>query len=79
MREVKHLAVEEDKKLKDTVAELLRIGLAEKSGEPRVIRNRVKLPLIYGTRKPEPDELSPERLKEILLDEETRAALDAMR
>ncbi|HEY7033929.1 MAG TPA: hypothetical protein VH482_21505 [Thermomicrobiales bacterium] len=80
MREVKLRAVEEDRKLKDMVADLLRIGLAQKSTGAPVIRNRVKLPLIPGGHPARPgEEITPERMKEILLEEEVERHLDLMR
>jgi hypothetical protein len=80
LREIKHRAVEEDKKLKDTVAELLRIGLAQPLSKPELILEPGKLPIIRFSRAPRPgEEPTPERLKEILLEQEVDAALDAMR
>ncbi len=70
MREVKIRAVEENRRLKDVVAELLRKGLCQPSAEPQV-RHRVKLPLIKGGHPPKPgEELTPERLSELLLEQE---------
>jgi hypothetical protein len=79
MREVKHRAVEENRKLKDMVAELLRAGLAQQLGRPEVILEPGKLPLIKGGRKRKPEEVSPERIDEILLEEEARWHLDTLR
>jgi hypothetical protein len=80
MREVKHRAVEENRRLKDTVAELLRIGLAQSLSEPELILEPGKLPLIRVGRKAKPgEELTPERMKEILLQEEVERHLDLMR
>jgi hypothetical protein len=80
MREVKLRAVEENRKLKDTMAELLRIGLAQKSSASQGIRNRVRLPLVQCTHDPSPgEELTPERVAEILLEQEVAASRDAMR
>jgi len=73
MREVKIRAVETDRKLKDTIADLLRIGLdqpEEPSGTPQ-IRNRVKLPIFHSSHPAAPgEELTPERVHEILLEQE---------
>jgi len=80
MREVKLRAVEENRKLKDTIAELLRIGLAQKPAGSPSIRNRVKLPLVQGAHDARPgEELTPERVAEILLEQEVEWASDAMR
>jgi len=70
MRAVKIRAVEEDKKLKDTVADLLRKGLSQPPTDPQ-IRHRVKLPLIRTSHPAKPgEELTPERISEILLEQE---------
>ncbi|MBX3071746.1 MAG: hypothetical protein KF883_14670 [Thermomicrobiales bacterium] len=70
MREVKMRAIEEDRKLKDMVAELLRKGLCQPPAEQQ-IRHRVKLPLITGGHPAKPgEELTPERLSELLLEQE---------
>jgi hypothetical protein len=80
MREVKHRAVEENRKLKDTIADLLRIGLAQRLNKPEVILEPGELPLIRFSRAPRPgEEPTPERVAEILLEQEAEAALDAMR
>jgi hypothetical protein len=80
MREVKHRAVEENRRLKDTVADLLRIGLDQEYREPSVIRNRVQLPLIKTRHAARPgEELTPERVAEILIEQEAEWARDAMR
>lgn len=80
MKAIKLRAVEEDRTLTDLITELLRQGMASDSAEPRVIRHRVKLPLIYGSHAPvSEEELSPERMAEILLAQETEAQNDLMR
>ena len=78
LRAVKIRAAQENRRLKDLVADLLQRGLAEDSraeGGPR----RVKLPLIECPHEARPEDLSPERVAAILLEEETEAALAAMR
>lgn len=69
MREIKVKAAREDRRLRDLVAELLRDGLAAQShGE---IRHRVKLPLIKTSRPAAPgQELTPDRIAEILIEQE---------
>jgi plasmid stability protein len=73
MREVKIRAAEDNRKLKDTIADLLRQGLAQPRSETPQIRNRVKLPLFRGGHPAKPgEEITPERLHEILLEQEVR-------
>jgi plasmid stability protein len=74
MRAVKIRAAEENRKLKDVIAELLRRGLALPSGTPPVIRRRVRLPLVQCAHEAPPgEELTPERVAQILIDEETES------
>jgi plasmid stability protein len=73
MREVKIRAVRENRKLKDAVADLLRRGLSRRRSEPR-LRHRVALPIVEGAHKARPgEEMTPERVSGILLDEESGA------
>jgi plasmid stability protein len=78
MRAVKIRAVEENKKLKDAVADLLRRGLAQEGSQPKA-RRRIELPLIECAHEARPvEEMTPERVAQVLLDEEAeshRAAL----
>ncbi len=71
MREVKIRAAQENRKLQDLIAELIRRGLTV---EPPV-RNRVKLPLITGGHPPVPGALSPEAVANILLAQEVDGLL----
>ncbi|HZF08076.1 MAG TPA: antitoxin [Thermoanaerobaculia bacterium] len=74
VRAVKIRAVQENRRLKDTMAELLRRGLAQEGGRPATIRHRVQLPLIQCAHKARPDEeMTPERVAEVLLEEEAAA------
>jgi hypothetical protein len=79
MRAVKLRAVEGNRKLKDTIAELLRRGLAQESTVPAVVQRRVQLPLVHCAHEARPgEEITPERAAELLLQEEAegqRAAL----
>jgi len=76
MRAVKIRAVEEDRKLKDMVADLLRQSLAQSASEIPPIRHRVKLPLFQTSHPAHPDEeITPERIHEILLQQEVDRAL----
>jgi hypothetical protein len=81
VRAVKILAVEEDRKLKDMIAELLRSGLAQKRGVLAAVpRKRLKLPLIECAHEAPPgEELTPERLANVLLEEEAEAYRLALR
>jgi hypothetical protein len=73
MRAVKIRAVEENRKLKDTIADLLRHGLAQGPGALPKARHRVRLPLVQCAHEARPgDEVTPERLAEILLEEEAQ-------
>jgi hypothetical protein len=67
VRTIKLRAINEDKKLKDLIAELLRRGLAATEEQPR-IRHRVQFPLIKTAHAATPEtEMTPARVKEILL------------
>lgn len=76
MREVKIRAVEENRKLKDMVADLLRQGLAQPVADSAPVRRRVKLPLFQSSHPARPgEELTPELIDEILLEQEVNRAL----
>ena len=75
MRTVKIRAAREDRKLKDMLADLLRRGLADEAGAPGPVRHRVRLPLVECAHAARPDEeMTPERVARVLLDDEGRAA-----
>lgn len=75
MRSIKVRAAREDRKLKDLVAELLRRGMAGDRPVPE-LRHRVKLPLIRGGHPAKPEEeMTPERVAQILLDEEVERVI----
>src|SRR5207248_5610567 len=60
VRAVKIRAVEENRKLKDMVAELLRRGLEQEP--PPAVRRRVRLPLVQCAHPARPEEeITPER------------------
>ena len=70
VRAIRVRAARQDLKLEDLVSELLRKGLAV-DDEGGTAGRRVQFPLIKGTRRPSPDEeLTPERVSEILAQEE---------
>jgi plasmid stability protein len=71
VRAVKIRAVEENRRLKDTVADLLRHGLTQKRGVPATARKGLKLPLIECAHEAQPGEkMTPEWVAEVLLEEE---------
>jgi len=80
VRAVKIRAVEENRRLKDTIAELLRRGLALEGGMPATIRRRVQLPLVECAHEAQPgEEMTPERVAEVLLEEEAAAHRGSLR
>ena len=79
MREVKIRAVKENRKLKEAVAELLRRGLSQRRSEPRV-RRRVALPIVECSHWARPgEEMTPERVASVLLDEESEGRRGSVR
>jgi plasmid stability protein len=71
MRAVKIRAVEENRKLKDIIADLLRRGLAQQPGAPPTARQRVRLPLVQCAHEARRDEeMTPERVAEVLIEAE---------
>jgi len=79
VREVKIRAVQENRRLKDTIADLLRRGLSQER-MPAGDRRRVKLPLVECAHEARPGEaLTPERLADVLLAEEAEAYRDPLR
>ncbi len=85
MQEVKIRAVKEKRKLKDTIADLLRRGIrrqhpAHLLDPPTVRRHRVKLPLVRCSHEARPgEEMTPERVSRILLEEESRSRRGPLR
>jgi hypothetical protein len=78
MRAVKIRAVEENRRLKDVIADLLRRGLAQEPGRP--VRRRVKLPLVECIHEARPgEEMTPERAADALLEEEAAWHRDPLR
>lgn len=80
MRDIKVRAARENRKLKDTIAELLRRGLSRKATAAPPVRRRVALPLVrcaHAARAGE--EMTPERVARILLEEEAVAARGPLR
>jgi plasmid stability protein len=72
MRAIKVRAAQQDRKIKDLVAELLRRGLSQAELGPATSRTRrVQLPLVQCGHPARPDlEMTPERVAGALLDQE---------
>ncbi|MEA2695411.1 MAG: hypothetical protein QOJ16_4798 [Acidobacteriota bacterium] len=79
-RAVKIRAVEENRRLKDTIAELLRRGLSQERGLPPTIGRRLELPIVECAHEARPDEeMTPERVADVLLEEEAGLRRGALR
>ena len=74
VREIKLRAVNEGSKLKDTVAELLRRGLSDRTVKSNAKASRVKLPLVHCRRTAV---LTPDEVAAALLKQETEWYHDA--
>lgn len=73
MRTVKIRAVEENRRLKDVVADLLRRGLVQEQDEPPLLRRRVPLPLVQCAHPARPhEEMTPDRVAQALTEQEAR-------
>jgi plasmid stability protein len=71
MRAIKIRAAEENRKLKDTIADLLRRSLAQPPEAPPTARQRVRLPLVQCAHEArQGEEMTPERVAEVLIEEE---------
>jgi plasmid stability protein len=71
MRAVKIRAAEENRRLKDTIADLLRRGLAQARGVAPGAQRRVQLPLVACAHEARPaEEMTPERVAQVLIEEE---------
>lgn len=74
MIKIKVHAAKQNRTLQDVVAEFLRRGLAHASSSPSP--RRVQFPLIQGGHAASPDqEMTPERVAQILLEQEADEAL----
>ena len=79
-RAVKVRAVEENRRLKDTIADLLRRGLAKEERRPAAVRRRLELPLVECAHEARSgEEMTPERVADVLLDEEAALRCGALR
>jgi plasmid stability protein len=80
VRAVKIRAVEENRKLEDIIADLLRRGLAQEPRMPPAVCRRVKLPLVECAHEARPgQEMTPEQVADVLLEEEAGWHRDALR
>jgi plasmid stability protein len=80
VRAVKIRAAEENRKLKDLMADLLQSGLAQRRGTASTARRRPKLPLVDCVHEARPEEeMTPERVAEALLEEEAGRHREALR
>lgn len=72
MRAIKVRAAQQDRKIKDVVAELLKRGLSQaESGPTTSPTGRVELPLVHCEHTARADrEMTPERVAAALLDQE---------
>jgi plasmid stability protein len=79
VREVKIRAVRENRKLKDAVADLLRLGLSHRK-PVQSSRRRVALPLVACVHPARlGEEMTPERVARVLLQEESEASRGPVR
>ena len=79
MRVVRIRAAEENLKLKDVVADLLRLGLSAIAAGRRRVRNRVRFPLVQCAHPAKlGEELTPERVAAVLAEAEV-SNLDTVR
>ena len=76
VREIKLRAVNDERKLKDTIADLLRKGLSTRVSRAVAKRNRVKLPLVHCRRAAE---LTPDRVAATLEKQDTEWLHEAAR
>lgn len=74
MREIKMRAVRAGRKLKDEIAELLQLGLrradAAELAEPTIVFDDRGFPVMGGGKQPKNHTLTPEKISEILLEQE---------
>lgn len=86
VKEIKLRAVHDDLKLKHAIAELLRKGLeapeppqADDGGPGYIIDPQTRLPLIPYRRRQPSEELTADRIKEILLEQEVERYKESFR
>ena len=80
MRDIKIRAVKENRKLKEAIADLLRRGLSHRTGKPPRVRHRVGLPLVQCAHEARSaEEMTPERVARVLLEEESDTQSGSLR
>lgn len=80
VRAVKIRAVEENRRLKDMIAYLLKRGLAQEPVVSASVHKRLKLPLVECAHEARPgEEMTPERVARVLLEEEAGLHRDPLR
>ncbi len=80
LQEIKMRAVQQHRRIKDVAADALRRGLAADEPSGRTVRHRVQFPLIRSTHPARPgQELTPDRVAQILIDHEVEWALQGER
>jgi hypothetical protein len=73
VRAIKIRAIEENRKLKEMIAELLQRGLEGSSNEQEAVGRRVRLPLVQTAHVAKAEEeITPERVAALLLDEDSK-------
>jgi hypothetical protein len=79
MRAVKIRAVEENRRLTDMITDLLWRGLAQEPSASPSVHNRLKLPLVKCAHRARPaEEMTPQRVAQVLLDQEAEWSRDAV-
>jgi hypothetical protein len=78
MRAVKIRAVQDNRNIKDSIADLLRRGLAQPARATPTVRQRVRRPLVECAHEARRGgEMPPERVAEILIQEEGQSVARA--
>lgn len=76
MRAIETRAVEEGRSLNNVVCELLRRVLAQDASREAAVPHRVSFPLVKCAHSAAPgEEMTPERIADILIDQEVSAQL----
>ncbi len=76
MRAVKIRAVNEGRRLKDVMADAIRRGLSQPPETVGAPQRKVRLPLVACSHDARSDEeMTPERIAEVLLEQESRDAV----
>lgn len=77
VRAVKIRAVNEGRRIKDVMAELISRGLEQPAPPHAVVTRSVNLPLVHCAHRASPDEeMTPDRVADVLQQEDTGALQD---